>query len=381
MKRGFKKEFKFVFTCFVTWRAVLYVFLFFAIRFLPLQKNFLGGGMANYLSAPWFWAWSNFDGEHYLAIAQHGYGFAEQAFFPLYPLLIRIFGGKTLLNLNIAGFLISNSAFLLALVGFYKLVCLDFSEKVSRLSVIILLIFPTSFYFGSVYTESLFLTLVVWSFYFARKGNWLSASVLGMMASATRTIGIGLLPVLLIEYLYQRQILKTSSGKAIWLLLIPIGLLAYMYYLHTANGDWLAFLHSLPSFGEQRSATPIFLPQVYYRYIFKILPNLNYSYFPIVFTTLMEFIVGVIFLLIAAISFFKLRLSYALFLTGSFLAPTLSGSFSSLPRYVLVSFPAFIILSVCLIKLPKILQFTVCIMLFLSLVVAASMFVRGFWIA
>lgn len=320
--------------------------------------------MQSYLKAPWLWAWANFDGEHYLSIAARGYGFGEEAFFPLYPLLIKFLGGGVW-----AGLLISNFSFLIALVGLYKLIKLDFKEKVARLAVILLLLFPTSFYFGSVYTESLFLALVVWSFYFARGQRWFLASILGMFASVTRVIGILLLPV------------HAIRKRSWYLLLIPLGFLAYMFFLKQTTGDPLKFLHALPAFGEQRSATPILLPQVFYRYVFKILPNLNYSYFPIVFTTWLEFLAGLLFLFLILFSLGQLEISYWSFLLLGYLIPTFSGSFSSLSRYVLVLFPAFIFLAQWFEKRSPSLKFTIYGLLLISLAVSTALFVRGFWLA
>jgi Gpi18-like mannosyltransferase len=379
-----KKDYLFIFVSFVVWRLVLLGLVFLSAKFFPLQNNFLGGGLGHYLKAPLFWAWANFDGEHYLSIAQNGYGFGEQAFFPLYPLLIKFVGmffGGGLVYLNLSGLLIANISFLIALIGMYKLFRLDFSERISKWVIIFLLLFPTSFYFGSVYTESLFLVLIVWSFYFARKGNWLGASILAMFASATRVIGIILLPILAIELLNQNKFKFKGLKVKNWLpfLIIPLGLFFFMFYLKITTGDWLAFLHALPSFGEQRSATPIVLPQVFYRYIFKILPNLNYVYFPGLFTTYLEFITGIVFLALSILSFFKLRLSYSLFLLGGYLIPTLSGSFSSLPRYLVILFPAFILIGT--VKLPKLLKATFSIILFIGLVVSIVLFSRGYWLS
>ncbi len=368
-----KKDFSFILFSFLSWRILLFVILFFAVKLVPLQQHFLGGGMQAYLKSPWLWAWANFDGEHYLAIAKDGYHLAQQAFFPLYPLLIKLLGGGVW-----SGLFISNAAFFLALVGLFKLLRIDYSEKVTKLTVILLLIFPTSFYFGAVYTESLFLCLVVWSFYFYRKDNLFLASLLGMFASATRVIGIILLPIYLLE-LFKEKI--KWSKKHLWLFLIPLGLIFYMIYLYKIYGDSLLFLHSLPSFGEQRSSIPILLPQVIYRYVFKILPNLNYSYFAGTFTTIMEFAVGIIFLVVSVVTFFKLRPSYSLFLIIGYLIPTLSGSFSSLPRYILVLFPAFILFSVWLDKTSKVIKIICYTILLVGLAVSLSLFGRGYWLA
>lgn len=368
-----KSDITFIVVSFITWRIGLFVILYFAINVIPLQHTFLGGGLNNYLSNPYLWSWANFDGENYLSIAKYSYMFVGQAFFPLCSLLIRFFGGNVL-----AGLLISNSAFLLTLIGLYKLIRIDYSEKISKICILLLLLFPTSFYFGSVYTESLFLALSVWSFYFARNGKWFWASLLAGLASGTRIIGIILLPVLLIEAFTKD---KKLSFKHWPLILIPIGLLSYMHYLNGAYGDPLAFLHSLPSFGEQRSATPIILPQVFYRYIVKIIPNINFTYFPNMFVTLLEFGISVVFLILSIISFLKLRLSYAVFLSLGYIIPTLSGSFSSLPRYVIVLFPAFILMGIKIGESSRYLKFVIYSLLFVGLIISTALFVRGYWIS
>ena len=385
------KEFKYLLFFFIVWRLTLFVFVGFADR-LSLQRNFLGGGLENYLKVPLFWTWANFDGEHYLSIAQRGYGQGEQAFFPFYPLLTKILAlpfDSGLASFTLSGLIISNLSFLIALVGIYRLIRLDFPEKVTRATILLILLFPASFYFGSVYTESLFLALVAWSFYFARKKNWLPAAILAAISTATRFIGILLLPVLLIEMfgwnklkdVIVRRPLRGSPLKVAWLLIVPLGLIFYMFYLKVSTGDPLAFIHTLSGFGEQRSTTPIILPQVFYRYFFKILPNLTYSYFPVVFTTFLELAVAMLFSILSIISFFKIRLSYAIYLTLGFLIPTLSGSFSSLPRYVIVLFPGFLLMAIYFLKLNRVLQIVLLSILFILLGLASAFFIRGYWVA
>lgn len=368
-----KKDFLFIVLCFVSWRILLFVFLFLAIRVLPLQQPFLGGGVERYLKNPWFWAWANFDGENYLSIARYGYLFVGQAFFPLYPILIRFFGSGMW-----AGLLISNLSFLVALIGLYKLIRLDYSEKITRLSILLLFLFPTSFYFGSVYTESSFLALVVWSYYAARKEKWFITGILGTFASATRVIGSILLPVLLIEILIKKKKLEVKHWP---LALIPLGIIFYMVYLWRFSGDPLAFIHAQVSVGEQRSSTLIILPQVFYRYFFKIIPNLNFNYLPMVITTFLELGSGLLFLVLSVYSFWKLKLSYALFLSLGYLIPTLTGSFSSLPRYVVVLFPAFILLALWTEKLSRPFKIVIYGILFIGLAVASAMFLRGYWVS
>lgn len=380
------KEYKLLLLFFLIWRVFLQIPIIVAPYFFSLQNNYLGGGMKNYLHSTYLWAWVNFDGEHYLSIARYGYRALTYFFFPVYPLTISFiakFIGDNEAVFLYSGLFISNISFCFALIGLWKLLKLDYKKQVVLKVIALLLLFPTSFYFVSYYTESLFLAFVVWSFYFARKGKWYMAGLFALVASATRVIGIIMLPSLLFEfYLQNKQGSKLIIKPSIlYIFLAPLGLLFYMLYLNIKTGDPLIFLHSIGVFGEQRSTSLIFLPQVFYRYIFKILPNISYSYWPQVYTTWMEFILGLLFSLLAIYSLIKLRLSYAVFLIAGLLLSTFSGSFSSLPRYVLVLFPGFILLGILIDRLPKLMQAISFILLFSLLFFSFEMFSRGFWIS
>jgi Gpi18-like mannosyltransferase len=375
-------EYKFPLSAFLIWRIVLFVIIFVAIKYVPLQNNFLGGGKGNYLQNPYLWSFANYDGEHYLSIAQNGYKSLQYFYFPLFPVLTGIVSkltDKGIQSIALTGMFISNFAFLISLIGFWKLIKIDFSEKIAKISLILLLVFPASFYFASFYTESLFLMFVIWSFYFARKRKWLLAAILGAFCSATRSTGILLLPVLIVEYYFYEKNKKLSTFLTLFL--IPIGLTLYMLFLKDKTENMFAFNYSGYIFGEYRSAKPIPLPQVFYRYIFKIIPNLNFKYFTGTFPIVTEFLTAVVLSVISIFSIGRIRLSYWLYMVGGFVTPTLYLSFVSLPRYALVLFPIFIFSAFYVEKLPKVLQIAVFTLLFISLVISLSLFSRGFWIA
>lgn len=376
-----KSDLLFIFFSFLIWRVTLFAFLYLAIKYIPVQNNFLGGGMQNYLKTPGLWGWVNFDGEHYLAIAQMGYQPLTYFFFPVFPILCNLVGrivGNSISVLAASGLITSNVSFLIALVGIWKLARMDFDKKVARLSILLFLFFPTSYYFGSYYTESVFLALTVWSFYFIRKDEWIWGGITGAISTATRIIGVALLPAFGWEYLKSK---KKTFLKSIGVLLVPMGIVVYMYYLYTKTGDPLNFLNTVTIFGAQRSSTFVLLPQVFYRYFFKIIPVLNYSYLPVVFVTFLELFVSLLFLFLSIFSFWKLRTSYAIYLLLGYLIPTLSGSFSSLPRYVLVLFPGFILLAHLLNKKTNAFKVTFFVLLFISLGLATCLFLRGYWIS
>ncbi|MBI2599836.1 glycosyltransferase family 39 protein [Candidatus Daviesbacteria bacterium] len=370
---------------FLTWRLILILVLFFAVNIVPLGSadRFLGGGSVNYSISPELFAWANFDGEHYLSIAIFGYKQLEQAFFPLYPLLISFFSNPdpsdlltSLINSTIAGLFISNISFALALIFLWELIKIDFSKKIAYWVIILLLIFPTSFYFGAVYNESLFLLLSVLSFYSARKGNWLAAGLFGAVASSTRVFGAFLLPALLIEAWQQ----KTPFFRLSWVFLIPFGLVIYMGYLKATNGDPFAFYNLQTLVGEQHQRGIVFLPQVYFRYI-KMLATTSMQN-PIFQTLILEFAVGLLFFILPIYGYFKkIRLSYVLYALIGFLVPAIQGSFSSSPRYVIILFPAFLAAALWVNGLSKIAKVIILVSSFSALIVEATLFLRGYWVA
>ena len=242
-----------ILTLFLTWRVGLFFIAFLAILLFPKFGNSFpySDQVLKVTGLPsWVWGFGNFDGVHYLRIAQNGYNAQySQAFFPLYPLLIQIFANifpkvetlDTQIYVDPSYFftaiLLSNALFLFALILLYKLIRIDFNQKVAFSSLVLLLAFPTSFYFGSVYTESLFLLLTVGAFYFARKNNFLLAGVFSAFAGATRIFGLLLVPVILFEIylkLKTKEVKRSSSEltKAIvGILVAPFGALFYMLYL------------------------------------------------------------------------------------------------------------------------------------------------------
>lgn len=368
---------------FSLWRIFLFIIAFGAISAIPVFGNrfpYWNTTLSTTGLPSWIWGFGNFDGVHYLRIVTMGYESSQysQAFFPLYPLFIKL---VTLHSGNfLIGLIFTNIIFLLALIVFYKLMEIDFSKKVALYSTILLMIFPTSFYFGSLYSESLFLFFTVSTIYLLRKKNYLAAGVYGLLACSTRILGLWLIPVYLIEvYLeYKNKNIKKniSSNIIIGLFLIPLGVLLYMLYLGFNFNDPILFLSSQPAFGAERNSFPIVTtPQVFFRYIKMILTTPANSL--LFFNVFLEFSFTLISLLLLIISFRKIRFSYWFFSLGCWLTPTLTGTLSSMPRYILMM---FLLLSI-LAKISK-RYFLLLVILFIILgMFLTGLFTRGYWIA
>ena len=374
-----QKIIKFILAAFLIWRTGLILSAFIGIRFLPSRGDYLGWKPDFYPTNPLLWCWANFDGVHYLNIAQGGYGLYQQAFFPLYPYFLRWLAPVFSKDYLLSGLFISHLAFIACLYLLYKLVKLDFKERIAKRSILYLLLFPTSFYFGSVYTESLFLALVLSSFYTARRKKWLIAGILGAFASATKFVGIFLFPALLIEWYQSRRESKNEDIKSFLpLLFIGFGLLFYMWYLQKTTGDPLYFIHVQPFFGAERTGGRIILLyQVFWRYFKMILTTKADVLYFAVWT---ELLASILFLALSVFAYLRLRFSYFVFMVLAYITPTLSGTLSSMPRYVLTLFPGFILLALLAEKY-RWLKIIYPIIGGILLIIATILFTRGYFVA
>lgn len=373
---------RFPLVCFLIWRIGLFAVAFLATILIPKWGGWFPyadrvlaiGGLPS-----WMWGFGNFDGVHYLKIAQNGYSaMFSQVFFPLYPFLIRFLnifpknvGLDTVLYVDptflYTGLLLSNLLFVFAM-GVY-------SKIHTRTDLLFLLLLPGAFYFGAVYTESLFLLLALLVFYFWKQKKYLLTAILAVLLSLTRITGVVMVVYFAISFWEERQ--KLTPKKLLAVISPLVGLGFYMFYLWRMTGNPIYFLTAQPSFGANRSALPIiFLPQVFYRYAKMLvsLPVWSLSFFTVVNELTVTFMVigGLI------LAFRKMKLSFWLYCLGVFLLPTLTGTLSSMPRYVLACFP---LLPMCLRILSRKQKLALGIFFAVWQTVLIILFTRGYWVA
>jgi len=376
----------FILKGFVVWRILLIVVSFFAIKYIPVfSQNFFGGKYINYITNPIFWTWANFDGEHYLSIAMYGYKDLQSAFFPAYPIIINFFShlfGTGITSYLWSGIITSNLLFILSLILLWKVVRLDYSTKIAKVVIVLMLVFPASFFFGAVYTESLFLCSSLLTYYLYRKEKYFLAGFVGILMTLTRLYGVLVIFMILVDVIKNKVNLVKFIKEKIYLIgLSFLGIISYMLFSLAKYNDPFAFYNLQTLVGEHRSLNLVFLPQVFYRYLIKIIPNLDFNFFPVVFTTFLEVLVALLFLVIIIFSFKKIRWDYWTYIVLGFLVPSLTGSFSSLPRYVLVLFPAFIYLALSLEKRKNYIVIGIYILLSIIAITAQMLFVRGYFVS
>ena len=319
--------------------------------------------------------WTKWDSRHYLKIAEYGYGHSGStnliAFLPLYPYVTKLFS-FIFQNYMLSALVVSNLSYAVAVYFLYELVKIDYEKEDAYRAVIYLSVFPTAYFLHAAYTESLFLALSIGSFYFARRERWALAGVLGMLCAATRITGIILLAVLIIEYLSTKDYkLKEIKRDFLWIWIIPFGLLSYLIINYTVAGDPLYFLEVQQESWSRKLALPSEGLLSAVRGGQGNLPGgaLSGDWAEVVF--------GVLGLAGVLYSFFRLRLSYSVYVLLTWVMVTSSVIWLSLPRFTLTMFPLIILLA--LFGRRRGVNFTI---IFLSLICYAlflTQFVRFRW--
>ncbi len=232
------------------------------------------------------WRW---DAIHYYSVAFGGYdAYITQpmmtgtnpamlyAFFPLFPLLMWVtafvLGGFRVPVLMpipeaglaplLAGVLVVHVATLLALWFLYQLAREETGDDATaERTVLYTAFFPLALYYAVPYAEPLYLAASVGAMFAARRRRWVRAGLWIAVAGATRPFGILLLPPLMLEMLlaWRHGGLRreTWSRAFLGLLLAPMGLLLFMFYLWWHIGDPLAFVHAQESFWNREAVFPL----------------------------------------------------------------------------------------------------------------------------
>ena len=302
--------------------------------------------------------WAHWDGAWFSEIATEGYGGlapASTAFFPLYPMLVRlgmVLGGGPALW----GVLISLLSTPFALFFLYHISEKLHGTRAARAATLALAFFPTAFFLNAVYSEALFLALstgAVWAALVRR--NLLLAGVFGALAAATRNLGVILVLPLLFEWLrYRREFgWRGLAGVA----LVPAGFLAYIAFLWALFGDPLVSARQQEEHWGRELANPfatlgdawqaardgmkyVLDPETLFLGA-SATPTLEAS------NTLNLAFLG-LFLILLLVGFFVLPRGFSLYAFVVILLPILTPAPSfplmSLPRFLLGAFPVFIVL-------------------------------------
>jgi hypothetical protein len=309
------------------------------------------------------------------------------------------------------------------------------SREVARLAVLLTAFAPMAFYFSAIYSESLYFALSVGLFLCGRRGRWATAALLGALASATRSTGVVLILPLLLLYLYgpredreperattrssdalaaghslagrARRMLAGFTGalrpryrlrrEALWLALVPLGLVLYMAHLGLAGGDPLAPFHA-EAVWKRHFAGPYGGVWDGAKAAFAGLRQLlsfqrAHNYYPAAGGSpfidaghnllLLTFLLVAIPMLIGVLRL--LPLAYGAYVLAALVLPlsypVAPQPLMSLPRFLLVLFPLNMWLAVTLVSRPRVLTRAVLVLSGLAMAFFVGEFSTWHWVA
>jgi hypothetical protein len=204
--------------------------------------------------APLLRSLTAWDGWWYLGIARDGYSAAplagqgpNLAFWPLYPILVRLVSLPWPSLDSLLAVLLSNLAFLLALGLVERLGANVLADARATRGAVLLAISPFGFAFSMAYPESLFLLLAVAGCLAAERGRWALAGISTSLATLARLAGLALLPTLLWIGLNRWR----SDWRWIaWLGLVPAAALVFFAFTALLAGRPDAYLAAEAAWGR-----------------------------------------------------------------------------------------------------------------------------------
>lgn len=298
-----------------------------------------------------FWdGFTRYDSAWLFGIARDGYeyvagGRSNLAYFPVYPLLMRYVGrlfGRRPADFYLGGILVSWIAFVLAMIVLYELARLSLPSRRAERAVLLAAVFPFGFFFGVVYTESVFLLFTLLAFYGFQTRRWILGGVAGALATATRANGVLMLPALACIAWTAVGPDRRDRALAIGsLALTASGIAAYSLYVYWLSGNPFEWVASIQRWGYNPGGSPLAAPMR----LVEVLVTRPYSFLTTERTgpyIALQGVPAVLFTIAVPFVWSRFGAGYGLFMLANLWLPLSSGHYEGLGRYCSVLFPCFI---------------------------------------
>jgi hypothetical protein len=215
--------------------------------------------VADWLLGNWLW----WDGGWYLHIAQHGYSYhphqqSSVAFFPVYPLAMRLVGPLVPGGRAVAAVVITMVSGLALLVLFRRWCLRRMSSGAAWWSVVVLAVYPYAwFLYGAAYADALFLAMTLLAFLLLEDDRPVAAGLAGMVATAARPTGIVVLIGLIAVMLHRRGVLQRVRGRVrprdLGVGVAAVGIVGWCAWLALRFGHPFAFIETEGAKGWDRA--------------------------------------------------------------------------------------------------------------------------------
>jgi hypothetical protein len=299
-------------------------------------------GQGQYLDNKYLNLFAQFDASAYLDIAKNGYNQefnnnnGNYSYFPLYPILIWLF--SFLVGFGWSAFLISNVLSILGVILFYIVIRQDYDQNITCDTLFYFLLFPVSYFLSVMYTESLFLVIIMLMFYYARRNKWLLVGVLGFLGSLTRMPGLVMFFPML--YMFYKQYGLKFNWRILYLFLIPLGILSIFIYYFFITGDFFMMFHT---FANPSYHFTVAIPGMSLYYTF--LELFQQTDMQSIVYMILNIIFGIVFILATIFSFRLKQKEYFIYMVFYSLLIFSHTSVNANIRYYFLAFPAFLLIS------------------------------------
>ena len=279
------------------------------------------------------------DCQWYKSIVLDGYhreayyvnGMANFAFFPLVPLLAKLLFLLSNLSAELSLIFVSEFMYFWCIFVFI-LFSRSFFENISpNIAAATFVFMPLSVHALAGYTESTFFLLTMLVFLTFSQKKYMTCGFLGTLLSMTRSIGVFIVPALALSKFFSffKLPFREKVDFVSCMMLIPLGLFLYMFYLWYHTGDALAFFHVQIGWrGNPDHWNPFF----------DFWKNMGAPYYSFRFAGVVISFVSFFFIVFL---FFKKKYDLAWFLLFCTFVPLMSGIYSML-RFLFWN-PAFLL--------------------------------------
>jgi hypothetical protein len=214
-----------------------------------------------------FWdRFARWDSGWYYGIASTGYNYVEGgrnnlAYFPVYPQVMGVVGralGGAQEDYYYAGILISWLSFMIAMPLLYRLARMDVPRKAAMRATVYAAVFPSAYFFGVVYSESLFLLTLVGATLALRTRRWLWAALAAAVMTATRVNGVMFLPALALIGWDAAERNRPDRGRALAAVAAGlIGISGYSLFNYAITGNPFEWYDSITRWGYLPGGHPL----------------------------------------------------------------------------------------------------------------------------
>jgi hypothetical protein len=178
--------------------------------YFPRPDHVVGGS--------WFESWARWDAYWYRTIVREGYEYypgvqSSVAFFPAYPVVVWLLSGL-FPSIFMTGTVVTVICGLIAAVTFHRWCALRLSPAAAATALLALLLYPYAWYlYGPIYADALCLAATLVAFYAVERDHLWVAGVAGLVASASRPVGLVVAVALALRVLERRNALATTGAS------------------------------------------------------------------------------------------------------------------------------------------------------------------------